>query len=221
MAGSLCSHSSWPCTTRHTELLVFPATLTLQHNFTIQLASSTTIPSSSVRNLGGNLWRPADLHDHIERTARSRSFALHNIRKMSMLHNLPSRTLSFLGWTIAAFIRKQHLGGTFSACGLYPKPLSWAALWRAWSGVSWMRLTSGFDLFFPCSHPLSLRLAFLRPAVFSEELERLLVCCGRCTECHSPQYGFNQWFSGEQDFSAEWLFLFTQFGFYVHHWIMD
>ncbi len=35
-----------------TELLVFPATPTLQHDFTIQLGSSTITPSSSVRNLG-------------------------------------------------------------------------------------------------------------------------------------------------------------------------
>ncbi len=35
-----------------TELLVFPATPTLLHDFTIQIDSSTTTPSSSVRNLG-------------------------------------------------------------------------------------------------------------------------------------------------------------------------
>ncbi len=35
-----------------TELLVFPATPTLQHDFTIQLGSSTIKPSTSVRNLG-------------------------------------------------------------------------------------------------------------------------------------------------------------------------
>ncbi len=35
-----------------TELLVFPATPTLQHDFTIQLGSSTISPSVSVRNLG-------------------------------------------------------------------------------------------------------------------------------------------------------------------------
>ncbi len=35
-----------------TELLVFPATPTLQHDFTIQLGSSTITPSASVRNLG-------------------------------------------------------------------------------------------------------------------------------------------------------------------------
>ncbi len=35
-----------------TELLVFPATPTLQHDFTIQIHSTTITPSSSVRNLG-------------------------------------------------------------------------------------------------------------------------------------------------------------------------
>ncbi len=40
-----------------TELLVFPATPTLQHDFTIQLGSSTITPSTSVRNL---YW-PTDL----------------------------------------------------------------------------------------------------------------------------------------------------------------
>ncbi len=35
-----------------TELLVFPATPTLQHDFMIQLGSSTITPSASVRNLG-------------------------------------------------------------------------------------------------------------------------------------------------------------------------
>ncbi len=35
-----------------TELLVFPATQTLQHDFTIQLGFSTITPSSSVSNLG-------------------------------------------------------------------------------------------------------------------------------------------------------------------------
>ncbi len=34
-----------------TELLVFPATPTLQHDFTIQLGSSTITPSASVRNI--------------------------------------------------------------------------------------------------------------------------------------------------------------------------
>ncbi len=56
-----------------TELLVFPATLTLQHDFTIQLDSSTFTPSSSVRHL--------TFKDHIAKTARSCRFTLYNITK--------------------------------------------------------------------------------------------------------------------------------------------
>ncbi len=55
------SQSSLHYLVNYTELLVFPATPTLQHNFTIQLGSSTITPSASVRNLGVNLWWPADL----------------------------------------------------------------------------------------------------------------------------------------------------------------
>ncbi len=58
-----------------TELLVFPATPTLQHDFTIQLGSSTITPSSSVRNLG------VIFDDHIAKTAQSCRFAFHNTRK--------------------------------------------------------------------------------------------------------------------------------------------
>ncbi len=42
-----------------TELLVFPAPPTLQHDFTIQMDSATITPSSSVRDLGGNFQWPA------------------------------------------------------------------------------------------------------------------------------------------------------------------
>ncbi len=65
-----------------TELLVFPATLTLQHDFTIQLGSSTITPSSSVRNLGVIFDDQLTFKDHIAKTARSCRFALHNIRKI-------------------------------------------------------------------------------------------------------------------------------------------
>ncbi len=60
-----------------TELLVFPATPTLHHDFTIQLGSSTITPSASVRNLGVIF-----VKEHIAKTARSCRFALHNIRKI-------------------------------------------------------------------------------------------------------------------------------------------
>ncbi len=65
-----------------TELLVFPATPTLQHDFTIQLGSSIIIPSSSVRNLGVIFDDQLIFKDHIAKTARSCRFALHNIRKI-------------------------------------------------------------------------------------------------------------------------------------------
>ncbi len=43
---------TYSSTWQRTELLVFPVTPTLQHDFTIQLGSSTITPSTSVRNLG-------------------------------------------------------------------------------------------------------------------------------------------------------------------------
>ncbi len=65
-----------------TELLVIPATPTLQHDFTIQLGSSTTTPSASVRNLGVIFDDQLTFKKHIAKTARSCRFALHNIRKI-------------------------------------------------------------------------------------------------------------------------------------------
>ncbi len=65
-----------------TELLVFQATPTLQHDFTIQIDSSTITPSSSVRNLGVIFDDQLNFKDHIAKTARSCRFALHNIRNI-------------------------------------------------------------------------------------------------------------------------------------------
>ncbi len=62
------------------ELLVFSATPTLQHDFTIQLSSSTITPSSSVRNLGLIFDDQLTFKDHIAKINRSCRFALHNIR---------------------------------------------------------------------------------------------------------------------------------------------
>ncbi len=62
--------------------LVFPATPTLQHDFTILLRSSTISPSSSVRNLGVIFDDELTFKEHIAKTARSCRFALHNIRKI-------------------------------------------------------------------------------------------------------------------------------------------
>ncbi len=67
-----------------TELLVFPATPTLQHDFTIQLGSSTITPSASVRNLGVIFDDQLTFKEHIAKTARSCLFALHNIRKIRL-----------------------------------------------------------------------------------------------------------------------------------------
>ncbi len=66
-----------------TERLVFPATPTLQHDFTIQLGSSTITRSSSVRHIGVLFDDQLTLKDHIEKKkALSCRFTLHNIRKI-------------------------------------------------------------------------------------------------------------------------------------------
>ncbi len=65
-----------------TELLVFPATPTVHHDFTIQLGSSTITPSALVRNLGVIFDGQLTFKEHIAKTARSCRFALHNIRKI-------------------------------------------------------------------------------------------------------------------------------------------
>ncbi len=65
-----------------TELLVFPATPTLQHDFSIQLGSSTITPSASVRNLGVIFDDQLTFKEHIEKTTRSYRFAPHNVRKI-------------------------------------------------------------------------------------------------------------------------------------------
>ncbi len=54
-----------------TELLVFPATPTLQHDFTIQLGSSTITPSASVINLGVIFDDQLTFKEHIAKTART------------------------------------------------------------------------------------------------------------------------------------------------------
>ncbi len=52
-----------------------------QHDFTIQLGSSTITPSASVRNLGV-IFDQLTFKEHIAKSARSCRFALHNIRKI-------------------------------------------------------------------------------------------------------------------------------------------
>ncbi len=88
ISGCLADISAWmkehhlQLNLAKTELLVFPATPTLQHDFTIQLGSSTITPSASVRNLGVIFDDQLTFKEHIAKTAQSCRFALHNIRKI-------------------------------------------------------------------------------------------------------------------------------------------
>ncbi len=88
ISGCLADISTWmkehhqQLNLAKTELLVFPATLTLQHDFMIQLGSSTITPSASVRNLGVIFDDQQTFKEHIAKTPRSCRFALHNIRKI-------------------------------------------------------------------------------------------------------------------------------------------
>ncbi len=83
ISGCLADISAWmkehhlQLNLAKTELLVLPATPTLQHDFTIQLGSS-----SSVRNLEVIFDDQLTFKEHIVKTARSCRFALHNIRKI-------------------------------------------------------------------------------------------------------------------------------------------
>ncbi len=88
ISGCLADISAWmkehhlQLNLAKTELLVFPATPTLQHDFIIQLGPSTITPSSSVRNLGVTFDDQLTFKDHIAKTTQSCRFALHNIRKI-------------------------------------------------------------------------------------------------------------------------------------------
>ncbi len=112
ISGCLADISAWMKEHRlqlnlaKTELLVFPATPTLQHDFTIQLGSSTITPSSSVRNLGvifgdqltfkTTLQKLLDLAGlHCTTSERS------GLSLLSMQLNFLSRPLSFQDWTTA------------------------------------------------------------------------------------------------------------------------
>ncbi len=109
ISGCLAAISAWmkehhlQLNLAKTELLVFPATPTLQHDFTIQLGSSTISPSASVRNPSVIRWpskstlqRLLDLASlHYTTSKRSGPFW------QSMLHNFLPRTLSYLDWTTA------------------------------------------------------------------------------------------------------------------------
>ncbi len=80
-----------------TELLVFPATPTLQHDFTIQIDSSTITPSSSVRNLGVIFDDQLIFKDHIAKTARSCRFAFAQNQKDQALPYTACNTTSCPG----------------------------------------------------------------------------------------------------------------------------
>ncbi len=75
ISGCLADISAWmkeyhlQLNLAKTELLVFPATPNLQHDFSIQLCSSTNTPSSSVRNLGVIFDDELTFKDHIAKTA--------------------------------------------------------------------------------------------------------------------------------------------------------
>ncbi len=88
ISGCLADISAWmkehhlQLNLAKTELLVFPATPNLQHDFTIQLGSSTITPSSLVRNLGVIFDDQLTFTDHIAKTAWFCRFVLHNNRKI-------------------------------------------------------------------------------------------------------------------------------------------
>ncbi len=88
ISGCLADNSAWmkehhlQLNLAKTELLVVPATPTLQHDFSIQLGTSIITPSTSVRNLGVIFDDQLTFKEHIAKTARSCRFALHNIRKI-------------------------------------------------------------------------------------------------------------------------------------------
>ncbi len=75
ISGCLADFSAWmiehhlQLSLAKTELLVFPATPTIQHDFTIQLGSSTITPSASVRNLGVIFDDQLTFKEHIAKTA--------------------------------------------------------------------------------------------------------------------------------------------------------
>ncbi len=65
-----------------TEVHIFLDTPALQHDFTIQLGSSTITPSTSVRNLDVIFDDHLTFKDHVAKTAKSCRFEIHNIRKI-------------------------------------------------------------------------------------------------------------------------------------------
>ncbi len=103
ISGCLADISAWmkenhlQLNLAKTELLVFPATPTLQHDFTIQLGSSTITPSASVRNLGVIFDDQLTFKEHIAKTARSCRFALPQHQKDQALSDRACCTTSCPG----------------------------------------------------------------------------------------------------------------------------
>ncbi len=103
-----------------TELLVFPATPTLQHAFTIQIGSSTISPSSSVRNLGVIFDDQLTFKDHIAKTARSCRFTLHNIRKIRSFLTQHATQLLVQALVISILVYCNALLTGLSSCTIKP-----------------------------------------------------------------------------------------------------
>ncbi len=117
-----------------TELLVFPATPTLQHDFTIQLSSSTITPSSSVRNLGVISDDQLTFKDHIAKTARSCMFALHNSRKIRPLLTQHAAQLLVRALVISRLDYCNALLAGLTSCTIKPlQMIQNAAAWLVFS----------------------------------------------------------------------------------------
>ncbi len=103
ISGCLADISAWmkehhlQLNLEKTELLVFPATPTLQYDFTIQLGSSTITPSASVRNLGVIFDDQLTFKEHIAKTARSCRFATTQHQKDQALSDRACCTTSCPG----------------------------------------------------------------------------------------------------------------------------
>ncbi|KAI2666801.1 hypothetical protein H4Q32_026501 [Labeo rohita] len=98
ISGCLADISEWmkehhlQLNSSKTELLIFPATPTLQHDFTINLGTLTITPSSSARNLGVIFDDQLTFKDHIAKTAQSCRFALVLVGQWCSLFQLPQNS---------------------------------------------------------------------------------------------------------------------------------
>ncbi len=112
---------SYHCYADDTQLyLSFPATPNLQHDFTIQLGSSTITPSSSVWNFGVIFDDQLNFKDHIAKTARSCRFALHNIRKITPFLTLHAAQLLVQALVISRLDYCNALLAGLPSCTIKP-----------------------------------------------------------------------------------------------------